>query len=476
MSNPNKNFRIDYRVIIITLALIATLIVAVILNVNNKSNPPGITEEDLALDNGDEKINWASYETMDIDPSNVTAINKAGVYRLSENTINQPLIIDANNDDVKIILDNATIENPTGPAIACYSANNLVIELIGENYLTDGASYDSIYDEDVSGVIYSKDDLVFQGDGTLHLTAKYQDAIVGKDDLKFRGGYYQIDATDDGIRGKDSVHIVNGNFTISSKADAIKSTNEVDAGKGYVFIEGGNFFIDAGDDGIRASRKLRVDNGTITISQSYEGLESPVIAINGGNISLTTNDDGINAGNGSGDSSTSQNPNNADPSCSLSINGGNIYVNSGGDGVDSNGYIYFNGGTTIIDGPTNNGNGALDSGAGITINGGTVIAVGSNGMAETLGDTSTVYNISVFFQNQLEPNTHIDIKDYNGNTVISHVSAKAFSHLAAGTTDFVLNETYSIYLNDQKYQDFIISGITTTIGNNHNIFNNGFRR
>ena len=50
-------------------------------------------------------------------------------------------------------------------------------------------------------------------------------------------GTYYITAADDGIRGKDSVYITDGNFTIKSTADAIKSTNEVDSGKGFVLIE-----------------------------------------------------------------------------------------------------------------------------------------------------------------------------------------------------------------------------------------------
>lgn len=454
--------------------IILTLIMAIVINIKNE-NQATITGNDLTLDNGDENINWNNYKTIDIDLSNITTITKSGIYHLTGALSDSPIVIDANNDNVKLILDNANVNYSSGPAIACYSANNLVIELVGNNYLTDGSSYDQSYDEDVDGVIYSKADLTFMGSGALYLTANYQDGIVGKDDVKFNDGHYSINAVDDGIRGKDSVHIVNGSFTINSVADAIKSTNDTDVSKGFVLIENGSFYIDAGDDGIRASRKLRIDDGTIIISKAYEGLEAQVVVINGGDISLTTNDDGINAGNSSEESST-QHPNDIDANCILSINGGNIYINASGDGVDSNGYLYFKGGTTVIDGPTSNGNGALDSGAGITVDGGTVIAVGSNGMAETLGNTSSMYNISVFFPSQLEPNTRIDIKDDSGNTIISHVSAKSFSYLAAGTPDFTPNETYTIYLNDQKYQDFIVSGITTTIGNNNNIFNNGFRR
>ena len=110
------------------------------------------------------------------------------------------------------------------------------------------------------------------------------------------------------------------------------------------------------------------------------------------------------------------------------------------------------------------------------MDGGTVIAVGSNGMAETLDDNSTVYNISVFFPRQLNANTRIDIKSSDGELVLSHTSAKSFSYLAAGNSNFSLGGSYILYLDGQEYQGFVISSTTTTIGNNHNIFNNGFRR
>ena len=156
-----------------------------------------------------------------------------------------------------------------------------------------------------------------------------------------------------------------------------------------------------------------------------------------------------------------------DANCELTFNGGNIYVNASGDGVDSNGYIYFNDGKVVIDGPTNNGNGALDSGLGIIMNGGEVIAVGSNGMAETLGNTSGIYNISVYFANQQAAGTKIEIRNSNDETIIEHTSAKTFAHAAIGSAYFELGETYAIYLNGEKYQDFTINNIVTTVGNSN---------
>ena len=319
-----------------------------------------------------------------------------------------------------------------------------MIELVGSNYLEDGSSYGSDYDEDVKGAIYSKADLTFDGEGSLTLKANYQDGIVSKDDLKFNGGTYNITAKDDGIRGKDSVYIVDGDFTILASGDGIKSTNTTDSSKGFVLIS----------------------SGEIDIKKSYEGIEARMIIIDGGEISIFSNDDGVNATVASTTTTNSRNPMmDVNENCSIIINGGDTYVNAAGDGLDSNGYIYINGGKVVVDGPTNSGNGALDAGVEIVMNGGTAIAIGASGMAENLGSSSTIYNISVFFSSTLAKGTKIEIKNSAGETILEHTAAKAFAHLAAGTANFTLGETYTIYINGEEYTTFKISNITTVVGN-----------
>lgn len=498
--------------IVAILLLVAVVVVGVVLNINHTKSDATKIISAIDVDNGDLKINWGRYQTVDIELSESVTIAESGTYHITGTLTNGMIKVQAGVGEVRLILDNATIKNNTGPAILCASAEDLVIELVGDNTLEDGGSYANDYDEDVSGAIYSKADLTFQGEGTLNITANYLDAIVGKDDVKFNGGIYNIVAKDDGIRGKDSVYIVDGKFNINTVADAIKSTNETDNGKGFVLIENGDFeiatsakgvkatnsiliyngnfviesyddaihsnnyvgiidgdySIDSGDDGVHADRELIIDGGNVEIKKSYEGLEAQVVTVNGGNLHIAASDDGMNAGGGA-DGSANNRPGagafDADLNCVLSVNGGNIYVNAAGDGIDSNGYVYFNGGNVVVDGPTNNGNGALDSGAGIIMSGGTVVAVGSSGMAETLGDASSVLNISVYFSSTQAAQTSIEIKDSAGETILSHTATKTFNHLAAGSEKFVLGETYTIYINGERYQDFKISNITTTVGN-----------
>ncbi|MBR2803428.1 carbohydrate-binding domain-containing protein [Candidatus Saccharibacteria bacterium] len=457
--------------LVLMVVLISVLTTAIIVNNSAPSaDPANSAVSAMDIDNGDLKINWDRYNTYEINLSETenVSITNSGTYHLTGSS-NTPVIVNAGDGVVKLILDNVAISNETGPAIACYAADDLVIELVGENRLEDGSTYDDKYDEDINGAIYSKADLTFLGDGKLTVVANYQDGIVSKDDLVIRNGTYNITAADDGIRGKDSVYVVGGDISVTSKEDAIKSTNDTTPGKGFVLIENGNIAIAAGDDGIHAESVLTIQNGTIDITKSYEGLEAPKIVINGGDVAVKANDDGINAGSSSDNTSTATTNNrmmmDSDANCEIIINDGNLYVNAAGDGIDSNGYIYFNGGTVIVDGPTNNGNGALDAGIGITANGGTVIAVGASGMAESLGSTSAVNNISVYFTSSQKAGTKITIKNSADETVLSHTSAKAFNHLSAATEKFVTGETYTIYLNGTEYETFTVLETTTTVGN-----------
>lgn len=517
VNNPEKKTKLNFdsRWLLLFIVLFISIGMTLKLNSNHSNNDASQINNTIDADNGDLKINWERYPTNEIELSESLSITSSGTYHLSGSlddglvSMNLP-----SNGVVRLILDNVNITNHNGPAIACYSGDDLVIELVGESNLEDGTSYDTSYDEDVVGAIYSKADLTFQGEGSLKLTANNLDGIVGKDDVKFNSGIYTITAVDDGIRGKDSVYIVDGNFIIESGADAIKSTNETDAGKGFVMIEGGNFVlksgakgikainsvlsyggnyvidsqddaihsnnyvgiingtynINSGDDGIHADREIIIDDGKIAIAKSYEGIESQTITVNGGKVSVYSSDDGINAGGGA-DASANNRPGagafDSDENCTININGGDVYINASGDGVDSNGWVYFNGGNVVVDGPTNNGNGALDAGLGIVMNGGKVLAIGSSGMAETLGSSSSVYNASIYLESAQQANTKIEIKNSNDDTIIEHTASKVFSHISVGSESFALGETYTLYLNGEDYTSFTISGITTTVGNSN---------
>ena len=456
--------KFDKRWILILIIAIILLITGIVLNAQSNDNNAAKVTGLIKTDNGDTKINWNRYNAKDIELDKSLTITDSGIYHLSGILDDGSITIDSGvKGEVKLILDNVSISSSLGPAISCISGDDLVINLIGNNTLQDAVSYDGI-DQDIAGAIYSKADLTFEGNGTLNLTANYQDAIIGKDDVKFNGGTYYIIAPDDGIHGKDSVSIVDGIFNINTRQDGIKSTNDTDTEKGFVLIQGGDIRISSGDDGIYAERTLAVQSGMISISRSYEGLEAQTIIINGGHLSIVSSDDGINANSKQMTASKSApKASGVNDNCEIIINNGDIYINASGDGVDSNGQIFFNGGSTTIDGPINNSNSALDSNSGVIVNGGTVLAMSSSNMIEKFDEASTTLNADIYFEDIKSTGAKFEIKDSAGNTLISHTSAKPFNHAMMSSTDFVLGETYYIYINGEKYQDFTINNSTTTV-------------
>lgn len=449
---------------------VLAIVGGILINDNLGHSPTKDVVGLINIDNSDQGTNWNKYPTYDITLSETLNIYKSGTYNITGSLSDGSININATNGLVRLILDNVIIENSNGPAISCISGDQLVIESKGVNYLKDGANYSNSLDADINGVIYSKADLFFTGDGSINIVSNYQDGIVSKDDLTIRSGSFNISSKDDGIRGKDSVRITGGNISIVAGADAIKSTNETDNTKGYVYIENGTIKISCADDGIHATKYLIVDNGDIQINKSYEGIEAPLITLNGGNISVTSSDDGINAGTGT---STSNTPRpggvmDADENCIVTINDGNIYVNSGGDGIDSNGYVYINGGVVVVDGPTNNGNGALDAGLGFVVKGGKSIAIGSSGMAETFGNDSTINSISFYLSSVYPADSHIVVKNSSGDTIVEHTSAKTFSHIAVASSELMIGETYNIYINNSSVGKITLISTVTSNRNNNN--------
>lgn len=447
---------------LVTLILVPVLIIVLALIFWPSSSN---SSAELSDNINESSINWASYTSSNIELTGSTKITSGGVYTLTGTITNG--YVEINTDkDVKLILSGVSIINSNGPAIYVANADNVVIELAAgtTNTLTDSSVY-SGWDEDVCATLFSHDDLVLQGEGTLVVNGNYEDGIVGKDDLKVTSGNYAIDAKDDALRGRDSVYIAGGNFTITSGGDGIKANNDSETGKGTILIDAGTLAISAGDDGIHAESSLEINGGVIDITKSYEGVEGANITINGGTISVVSSDDGLNAAGGADASSpNSARYQTASGNYSLTINGGTLSVTAQGDGIDSNGTLTFNGGTVTVDGPTNSANSALDAEGTVSYNGGEIIAVGASGMAVAPGSSSTGYSLSIFFSQTYSAKTVLTVKDAAGNTILEHTSAKSFQHASLSSSNFQLGETYTIYLNGAEYTSVTLSAPTTQVG------------
>ena len=129
-----------------------------------ETNDATVTETDFS--NSDE---------FNITLSTDVEITKEGVYYIS-GTLSDGTITINTSGSVKLVLNNVTINSSDGPAINVLNAENVYIELVGKNTISATVS------EEEDGAIYSSDDLILMGDGTLTLTSNI-DGIVSKDDL-----------------------------------------------------------------------------------------------------------------------------------------------------------------------------------------------------------------------------------------------------------------------------------------------------
>ncbi|MBQ3940527.1 MAG: carbohydrate-binding domain-containing protein, partial [Oscillospiraceae bacterium] len=328
---------------------------------------------------------------------------------------------------VAVSLRGLTLANSSdSPIYAASVGDELVLTVKKDtvNTISDGTSYQNA--DGSAGAVYACDDLKIKGKGTLIVNGNCEDGIVSKDDLKLWNGNLQVNAADDGIRGKDSVRIgdpdaAEGYDSLSvtvktTGGDGIKSTG-TDEGKGFVRINGGTVTIDSYLDGISGEQSVEINGGTITIDSSddclhgggdlflyggcmmlqtaddgvhsdhsltvgetagaiydnvqiivtkgYEGLEAQHIIQNSGTVIAHVTDDGFNAGGGN-DGSGNQ--------------GGFNPWGGGGRGGFSSGGDYsltFNGGFALVDVENSGDHDGIDSNSSITVTGGIIITNGN---------------------------------------------------------------------------------------------------
>ena len=136
-----------------------------------------------------------------------------------------------------------------------------------------------------------------------------------------------------------------------------------------------------------------------------------------------------------------------------------------GDGIDINGEGYINGGTIIVNGPTDSGNGALDYDGVFELNGGTLIAVGTSGMMQTPSSSSSIYSIYYVYSSAQQANTKITIKNSSDEEIVSFTASKNYTSIILSSEKFVKGETYTIYSNDEKVEEITINNIVTSAGN-----------
>ena len=217
----------------------------------------------ITLEGGTATSNGAGVSIAD----GVVTITKAGTYLISGSLDDGQIVVNADKTEkVWLVLDNASIICSDSSPILVRQADKVKVTLApdSQNTLSDGTTY--LEDEDnPDAALFSKDDLVINGSGSLTINGNYKHGIAGNDDLVITGGTFDITSLSHAIRGKDSVSILDGSFTLTSEKDGIQASNTEDATKGWVKIDGGTFVIRASGDGIQAETDLTINDGTFDI-------------------------------------------------------------------------------------------------------------------------------------------------------------------------------------------------------------------
>lgn len=267
-------------------------------------------------------------------------ITSEGVYLISGTASNASVVVEAGDEDkVQIVLDGVSITNDSIPCIYIKSADKVFVTTTDtDNTLAVTGTFTADGETNTDAVIFSKDDLVLNGTGTLTIKSS-NNGVSCKDDLKITGGTINIDCTADALEANDSIRIADGTINIVTNKDALHAENEEDDTVGFVYICGGTLNVKAEDDAIHATTILQIDDGELNLS-AHEGLEATWIQVNGGIINIEASDDAINAAYKS-----------AKIAPTFEINDGYITIVMGSgdtDAVDSNGNLILAGGTLDI--------------------------------------------------------------------------------------------------------------------------------
>jgi hypothetical protein len=260
-----------------------------------------------------------------------------------------------------------------------------------------------------------------------------------------------------GLKAGTSLLIMGGTFTLDTSDDCLHTNGDLG-------ITGGTFIMASGDDGIHGDDAVVILAGTFQLNQSYEGIEGNSINIAGGDFELTAADDGFNAAGGNDGSAQGGRPGwgifDTSTSSYLRFTSGTIWLDASGDGLDSNGYLYVEGGTIIVSGPTNSGNGGMDYGIEAVISGGTVVVAGARGMAQNFSDSSTQCAFLVNFDQTIPGGETLTVTDSAGQEIVTCVLEKDYQCAVISASGLKQGETYTVTAGSQK-QDVTLDSIIT---------------
>ena len=247
-----------------------------------------IDSDDIFTDRDNEQsadLTDASYISVK-DGSDVT-ITEEGVYVLSGSAEDATVYVEADSSaKVQLVLDGLVINNSERPCIYIKSADKVFVTTVSDdNVLTVSGSFTTDGETNTDGVIFSKDDLVLNGTGSLTVTSS-DNGIAGKDGIRITGGSLMMSCEGSAIEAHNAIEIADGVIDISNCNDGLHAEDSDDDTAGYIYISGGRISINASDDALHATTIVKIDDGTFDLTAA-EAIEGTAIQINGGEINIS---------------------------------------------------------------------------------------------------------------------------------------------------------------------------------------------
>lgn len=317
-------------------------------------------------------------------------------------------------------------------------------------------------------------DINISGSAELTLDSSINKGIKAEGDITIDGGKIDITQSTEGIESKRFLTINDGEIHITASDDGLNAggqdMNDMPGGMG-----GGMTppeMNDAGD-GTQMQHPQRPEGGTMPDGteqdtgemqppQDMRQGEPPAMpdgaeqssdgtapeAPQDGEAPVRGGMPGGGRGNGGMGGGMMENTESTEKSEShhIQINGGYLYINAQGDGIDSNGSLFIDGGTVIVDGPENSGNGAIDAQGALMCGGGVVITAGGAGMAQSFNSSSEQNSLSIYTGETQEAGTVIRVEDEDGTDVVTYSPSKAYGHVLISSPLIETGKTYRIYL------------------------------
>ncbi len=313
-----------------------------------------------------------SSSAVKISGTTVT-ITDEGTYVLSGTLNDGMIVVDAQDTDKpQLVLNGVSVTSASSAALYILESDKVFVTLADgtANTLANGGTFTAIDENDIDAAVFSKQDLTFNGGGSLTVTSPAGHGIVSKDDLVFTGGTYTVISASHGVDANDSIRVADSVFTVDAGKDGFHAENNDDVSLGFLYISSGTLNVEAEGDGISAGAYLQIEggafdilagggsvNGTKESSDTWGGFMGGMGGRPGMQSNTTTD---------SAESSTSMKGLKA--TGDVLLNGGTFTIDSADDAVHSNASIAVNHGTFTIA----TGDDGFHADATLTVEGGTV--------------------------------------------------------------------------------------------------------